>query len=548
MATPKTEGRIYAEKICKANPELPDKTVARILIRDKAHLYKNLEGARTIVRTIRGHKGDLARASVKDKSLYQAPDYNYNPANTYQSTPKQYAEAQERKIKKSKYYIFTWAQNNTPVHKDFFSNLLAYKDFLGAEVHVILGRYKNPTSTFTTVSEEHWDVNVVPFADANRHSIHKHLTLLSDIKIQPTAVTPLSGMEGITGLSSAILGHPRVHMKVVPALEGYTPKIMMTTGACTKMNYTDSKAGKKGEFHHTLGFVIAEIKDAETHPFIRQVTALNNGSFTDLCFNVKNGCVNRIEGIDAAVLGDIHVGENDLLLNKVQKGWLSIFRPKYTMVHDVFSGYSISHHEEKDPIRKYHKLKGGKLSLELELSNMLEWLKSMQNYNLVIVPSNHDEWVDRWIKSNDWKKDLQNAEIYMNIATKMLSEDSKKGVISRFIDDCAFKTPIKTLSRLDSFIVNGWELASHGDKGANGAKGSMVNFKRLATKMVVADSHTPSREDGVLYAGTSSLLRMGYNVGASSWRHADVIIHKDKKAQHILYMGKNHEFTTFKLK
>ena len=41
----------------------------------------------------------------------------------------------------------------------------------------------------------------------------------------------------------------------------YLPKMMMTTGSCTVKNYTDSKAGKKGEFHHTLGFVIIEIKD-----------------------------------------------------------------------------------------------------------------------------------------------------------------------------------------------------------------------------------------------------------------------------------------------
>jgi hypothetical protein len=32
-------------------------------------------------------------------------------------------------------------------------------------------------------------------------------------------------------------------------------------GAITKKNYTDSKSGKVGDFHHTFGFVIVEIKD-----------------------------------------------------------------------------------------------------------------------------------------------------------------------------------------------------------------------------------------------------------------------------------------------
>ena len=55
---------------------------------------------------------------------------------------------------------------------------------------------------------------------------------------------------------------------------------MLTTGACTVKNYTDSKSGKKGEFHHTLGFVIVEIKDDETF-FIRQVHG-NPSIFFDL--------------------------------------------------------------------------------------------------------------------------------------------------------------------------------------------------------------------------------------------------------------------------
>jgi hypothetical protein len=31
-----------------------------------------------------------------------------------------------------------------------------------------------------------------------------------------------------------------------------------------KKNYTDSKSGKVGDFHHTFGFVIVEIKDDNT--------------------------------------------------------------------------------------------------------------------------------------------------------------------------------------------------------------------------------------------------------------------------------------------
>ena len=109
---------------------------------------------------------------------------------------------------------------------------------------------------------------------------------MSDVKIQPTAVNPMTGMQGMSGLNSCIFGSPKVQMEMIPVLEGCKPKMMLTTGACTIKNYTDSKSGKKGEFHHTLGFVIAEIKDDDTF-FIRQVTADEEGNFMDLWNQVK---------------------------------------------------------------------------------------------------------------------------------------------------------------------------------------------------------------------------------------------------------------------
>ena len=62
-----------------------------------------------------------------------------------------------------------------------------------AEISVILGRYKNPTSVFSDGEYETWNEETRPYWDANRHEIHKYLTVLSDVKIQPTATNPLTG-------------------------------------------------------------------------------------------------------------------------------------------------------------------------------------------------------------------------------------------------------------------------------------------------------------------------------------------------------------------
>src|ERR1044072_186999 len=185
----------------------------------------------------------------------------------------QYEEAKQRKVDKSKKrFIITWGQNNTPVHSKFFANIEAYAKHISASIHVIAGRYKNPTSTFPEANEDFWDDDILPYLDAGRHDIHKYMTIMSDIKIQPTATNPMSGMQGMSGVNSCIFGSPKVQMEMIPVLEGCKPKMMLTTGAVAMKNYTDSKSGKKGEFHHTLGFAIVEIKDKSTF-FVRQVTA-----------------------------------------------------------------------------------------------------------------------------------------------------------------------------------------------------------------------------------------------------------------------------------
>ena len=83
---------------------------------------------------------------------------------------------------------------------------------------------------------------------------------------------------------------------------GYPNKILLSTGACTVKNYTDSKSGKKGEFHHMLGFIIVELDGEDFH--IRQVNADDNGNFYDLFSRVKDGKVKKNKkGCEVAILG-----------------------------------------------------------------------------------------------------------------------------------------------------------------------------------------------------------------------------------------------------
>jgi hypothetical protein len=492
-----------------------------------------------------------SKFGVSERTIRKWASNKINVKPKEEIEPEQYAKAQLRKHDPNKKrFIITWAQNNTSVHKKFLSNIEAYAKFIDADIHVILGRYKNPTSVFTDQNYETWSPDIEKYADASRHDIHKYLSIMADIKVQPTAINPMSGMQGISGINSCIFGSPKVQLEMIPTLCGNKPKLMLTTGAVTLKNYTDTKAGKKGEFHHTLGFCIVEIKDKDVF-FVRQVTADDkSGDFSDLIYRVEDGNVFNLNSMEAIILGDIHFGRHDENVISKTLDFMEIIRPKSVVLHDVFDGDSISHHQMKDPFVQYGKEINGTNDLGLEINNMIDGLKPFEKYdNVVIVRSNHDDFLDRWLKNEDWKKQptFKNSRLYMKLSDILLGqyaecEKEVLGVIPHLIKERYPK--FITLGRSSSYRVKGgWQLGVHGDFGANGSRGSLLQFRKLNTKIVVGHYHSPERKDGALSVGTSTKLRLGYNLGPSSWLQGHVIIHNDGRAQHINFF--DGEFTTF---
>jgi len=498
----------------------------------------------------------------------------------------EFEKAKTKKFNSNKNrFIITWAQNNTPVHEVFLKNIESYAKHISADIHVIAGRYKNPTSIFSDKEHDTWHHSVSMYLDAARHDVHKYLSIMSDVKVQPTAINPMTGMTGMSGINSCVFGSPRLQLEMIPVLEGCKPKMMMTTGSCTKANYTDSKSGKQGEFHHTLGFVVIEIKDDDTF-FARQVSADIHGNFTDLYNDVYfdgvksdidfsnedfptiartkwmkanfgekpttwigDSIINRITEIDACVLGDLHYGNEDLEVIKGTKTLLANLVPHHVILHDVFDGSSINHHESKDPFAQYRNEVKGTNDLKKEVDYMLNQLEMFKKYNnVVVVRSNHDDFLDRWLKNEDWKKmpTAKNSMEYMQYSQILLRQYGEapqvKGVIPELINNVY--PEFITLGRSDSYIVNGWELACHGDIGSGGSRGSLQQFRKLNTKIITGHSHTPGRKDGALAVGTSTIMRVGYNIGPSNWFQSHVIIHKSGKAQHIHFV--DGEYSTFK--
>jgi hypothetical protein len=220
----------------------------------------------------------------------------------------------------SKRIVITWAQNATPIHKPFFHTLINYCKVNDAQLIVIPGRYKNPTSVWLDSQEnaQWWDEETRLYLINQRLPIGKNLVLLGDIKTQPTAVRPLSGFESITHGESGILGHPKLQMEVIPTPHQKLPKILTTTGACTVSNYTDSKAGKKGDFHHVLGAVVIE-QDGDHQFHLRHINANSRGVFCDLDTIYMQEATKPAGPYKALIFGDTHVRFTDRTTRPVHR-------------------------------------------------------------------------------------------------------------------------------------------------------------------------------------------------------------------------------------
>ncbi len=439
-------------------------------------------------------------------------------------------------------YVVTAAQNATPVHREFFKSLRGYCKHNNAQLIVIPYRYKNPTSLWSKKAEhdDWWAPELAPYLYDKRIALNKHLVLLGDIKTQPTATNPLMGFESITGSRSAILGHPKLELNTVPTPQEKLPKILTTTGSVTERNYTPTKLGKRGEFHHTFGACAVEIDGSAFH--LRQLNALKDGSFMDLDWEYRAGRRRNTSGVAALVMGDSHIEFIDPQVVSAtwgRGGIVPVLKPDYLIWHDVHDFYSRNHHHIGEAFIDYVKHHTGTDDVKGMLAKTFKFVdthtpKGTRN---VFVPSNHPDALAKWVKRADWRADPRNAEFLLETALEMLRRakmgDGGAETICPFVHWA--KQMLKTVDQAvfldheESFRVCGIELGYHGHYGLNGARGSRKGFARIGPKVVIGHTHSPGICEGAYQTGTNSRLRLEYVHGPSSWLQTDCVVYKNGK-------------------
>lgn len=485
-------------------------------------------------------------------------------------TVKQRAKAKRTIKQRHHTYILTCAQNNTHVHLPTWLNILALAKHEEAKIMVSTFLYaarshwqKNLDKKVKGKRDENdnddlwWDDHIAPFRCDDRVEIAKGLVFCGELNISPTAASPLSGLDVFTGRASMVAPHVTHAMESIATIGGDGAKLNFTTGTVTQRNYIQRKEGFKAEFHHVYGALLVEV-DEDGHWWARQLSADSEGTIYDLGRCVKDGIVTEGHRVEAVTLGDTHNEKKDMIVHRAtfgEDGLVSVLNPKFIFVHDLVDMGRRGHHNIKDPYAMMLAYASKEESVREVVEGARDFLVEIADpytRKIVVVNSNHDRHLDGWITDNDGRFDPVNADYWglLNhwktnfIMSNKMIPDMLALAITMPAEDFEAKNNVVFLDGNSSFVIcekfaGGIECALHGDRGANGSRGSRRQFAKMGRRSNVGHSHSAGITQGCFQAGTNSDLDLGYNKGLSAWTHSDIITYANgKRAIVTFFRGK----------
>lgn len=455
-------------------------------------------------------------------------------------------------------YIITSAQNNTRLHNSFWSNLQALCQWYDAQLMVSRFTYKKESYGAKSVkpgrvpskddaSDLWYDERIEPqMVCDDRVQLAPGLVFCGELNILPTASRPLSGLTNYTGTDSCIVPHAKIAMQSIPSAKRQPAKLCYTTGAATLRNYVAKKAGQKAEFHHAYAALIVEV-DSDGDWFVRQLNATDDGTVHDLGLVASDGCVCPVNnGVTGIVWGDIHEQSLEPDVRKAlwgPGGMLAALDPMYQFAHDLLDFRNRNHHDLGNPHAAFAKFVRGQESVEDEIKRCAAFLRESESLSCqtVVVASNHDAALTKWLRAADYRTDPVNAIFFLEAqleAYRHIQRGERFDPVAWALRK--YGAPEKTvfLEVDEPFQLHGIECGNHGHLGPDGARGTALGLSRAGAKMVVGHTHSAAIVDGLYVTGVTGALDQGYNVGPSSWSRTHCLIYSNGKRTLITMRGK----------
>ena len=500
-----------------------------------------------------------AKALKSAKEFFKSPRYklNLNIAESILGEPskeetvytQEYREALEDEIKKYKKFVVTTAVMGKDINKPFVEAIRNYARrnealmlILPCEDVASRGKKAN----YLDISPDLRDFRVV-FKDTY---LNNNLCL-SAIRVSAKQIQPLSGLDRITTSRNAsiIVASPKVFLKYVPNMHYDIPLALMTTGAITENNYDNDMYMSKrtsmlAENDHTYGAVIIEIEDENIFHF-RHVQASTYNSITDLGLDYLPDGSQKVMEDTVMIMGDSHIGYHDEELYDSVMDLAQDINVKEIVLHDIFHGSSVSHHDANKGVTNSIKAQEGRIGLELECEAVKNYLKSIVNcgMNVVVVDSNHDRHLLRFLEEGRFRNDPINYKFSLKLALAATeNKNPLRYAIENLLDYSSDK--VRWLEPDESFKVYGVECGVHGDRGPNGSRGSLNSYDKSLGNCVTAHSHSAAIIRKAFCVGTVGQMDMKYNRGLSSWTRTCCLIYSNGSKQLVNFIpNKKGDYT-----
>ncbi|MEO0075988.1 MAG: hypothetical protein ABIK31_07830 [candidate division WOR-3 bacterium] len=358
--------------------------------------------------------------------------------------------------------------------------------------------------------------------------IFNHSLRAYDMRLNPQQRDPLIGFDilGHKGYS-CIFASPKQFMRSVPiSINSKLPHLLYSTGTISRAEYRNTRVGRLAAQDHVFGGLIVEVFDEKFFD-IRPIQADSNGGFYDgYRYYTPNG-VETVDRVSAFVVPDWHNGFED---PKVVDNWIKIcakLQPESIVFHDLFDGRSINHYEIGKYITKASVPEFiNTLQKELDLLVIMldKWSVMFPNSKLVIVRSNHDERLDRYLDEGRYCNDPLNHRLSLELAMAKFDglnpleyyyRKHRKSTIDNVI----------WLKIDEDYIVCGFQLGIHGHLGANGTRGSKIGLEKSYGKSISGHVHTPSIFRNTIQVGCTCFLNLDYTKGPSSRLNTSAIVY-----------------------
>lgn len=441
-------------------------------------------------------------------------------------------------------YIITTAQNNTAPHSGCFVELKAMAERVGAEL-VILPSYYNKAAFSATVESEHerFDNAFLPFMVTTDCTIlDGEVVLRPEAAILPTVKHAAKVGERLNaGELATIIASPKQQLVTLMRSPATAIRESWSTGSCTEINYTRSKAGSEAAADHTFGGVFV-VRGSDDRIYISNLEYKQGR----ICHNLLT------HDQPVAVLGDLHCEKQDFEIWQKTLNLLENSNPSLIVVHDPIHFEVASHHGRNRGDHLY-RMKD-RLVIDDLKAVIIDLNRLAEIAPVFCVESNHSSAVDSWIHDIGYnpKRDPRQAKLYYLISY-LVAESIDSGEKMTALE-VAFKNLDKfdCLPELSDQIIwgdknqaeihYGADLSQHGHIGSGGARGSAQQFQKWGQSMITGHTHSPylynSQRNFLATVGVTGKLNQGYNEGGgTNWQQSHVFLWPNGSPQIVPVRG-----------